>query len=90
MREIILAAAPSVTEKISYRMPSCECRGHRLVHFATAKSHVGDYGLVHVDGEVLPELAGYLDHRSTIRLPLDRPVPATALASALKRKVEAL
>ncbi len=49
IRRIILDSVPSVTEKVSYVMPSYEQRGQRLVHFSAAKAHVGVYGLVHVE-----------------------------------------
>jgi uncharacterized protein YdhG (YjbR/CyaY superfamily) len=86
VRRIILNAVPSVTEKVSYGMPSYEHGGHRLVHFSAARAHVGVYGLVHVDGDVPPELAAYLDHRSTLRFRLDQPLPAAALGAAIREK----
>jgi len=47
---------------------------------------VGVYGLVHVDADVPLDLAAYVDHRSTLRFRLDQPLPAAALAAALRRK----
>lgn len=90
LRRIILASTPELAEKISYGMPSYEFRGQRLVHFAAAKTHVGVYGLVHVDSNVPGDLAEYLNHRSTLQLRFDRPVPAAALAAALSDKVDSL
>jgi uncharacterized protein YdhG (YjbR/CyaY superfamily) len=90
LRRIVLGSLAGVTEKISYGMPSYEYRGQRLVHFSAAKNHVGVYGLVHVDGEVPQELAGYLNHRSTLRIPVGHPLPAAALAAALERKAASL
>ena len=87
LRRLVLEAVPSVTEKIAYGMPSYRLREQRVVHFATAKAHVGVYGLVHEDGDVPAELVPYLDHRSTLRFPLDQPLPASALAAALRRRV---
>ena len=89
IRRTILDAAPAVREKVAYGMPSYELGGQRFVHFSAARAHVGVYGLVHVDGEVPSELAAYLDHRSTLRFRLDRPLPVAALASAIKRKAAA-
>ena len=90
VRRIILDAVPSVSEKVAYGMPSYEHRGKRLVHFSAAKGHVGVYGLVHADGDVPPKLAMYLDHRSTLRFRLDRPLPVAALGAALRQKAETL
>ncbi len=90
LRELVRSAAPAATERISYGMPSYLVGGERLLHFATAAKHVGVYGLVHVDGEVPDELRGYLDHRSTLKLPVDRPLPADAIRDAIRRKARDL
>lgn len=90
VRHLILHTVPDVAEKIAYGMPSYELEGRRLVHFSAARRHVGIYGLVHVDGDVPPDLAPYLDHRSTLRFPLDAPLPSAALAAALRRKAATL
>lgn len=90
VRRLILDAVPDVVEKIAYGMPSYELAGRRLVHFSAARKHVGIYGLVHVDGDVPPDLAPYVDHRSTLQFPLDAPLPSAALAAALRRKAATL
>jgi uncharacterized protein YdhG (YjbR/CyaY superfamily) len=90
MRRIILSAAPEVQERIAYGMPSYELNGRRIVHFAAAKTHLGVYGLVHVDAEIPGELAAYVDHRSTLRFKLNEPLPAAALAKAVESKSRAL
>jgi uncharacterized protein YdhG (YjbR/CyaY superfamily) len=89
MRRLILDAAPEAVEKLSYGMPFYEYRGRRLAYFAANKDNVAVYALAHVDGDVPEELAPHLDHRSTLRLPLDRPLPAAALRRALQRKMSA-
>ena len=86
LRQLIRATVPSLNERISYSMPAYDYRGERFVHFSAAKAHVGVYGLVHEDGEVPPELAPYLTERSTLRFPLDQPLPTKALATALLAK----
>lgn len=86
LRALIRSTAPSAVEKLSYGMPSYEYHG-RFVHFAGYKSHLGVYGLVHVDRPVSDELTPYLDHRSTLRLSLDRPLPAAAIREALRRRM---
>ena len=86
MRSIFRSAAPSATEKISYDMPTYEFHGRRL-HFAGAKSHVGVYGLVHVDSDIPEALRAYVDNRSTLRFPLDRPLPVAAIRDAIERRI---
>jgi uncharacterized protein YdhG (YjbR/CyaY superfamily) len=90
LRELVREAAPSAVEKLAYGMPSYLCGRKRLLHFASAARHVGVYGLVHVDGEVPAELQGFLDHRSTLRFPVHRPLPATAIRDAIRRKAHDL
>ena len=90
LRKLIFEAAPLVTERISYGMPTYDYRGKSLLNFSAAKSHVGVYGLVHVDGQVPPELADYFDHRSTLRFKFDRPLPTAALKNAIVQKAERL
>lgn len=87
LRDIVISTAPSATEKISYGMPSYEYRGARLVYFAGHKNHVGLYSLVHVDGHVPAQLRAFVDSRSTLQFPLDRPLPAPAIRDALLRRM---
>lgn len=90
LRRIVQTAAPEATERISYGMPTYDLAGRRLLHVAAAKKHVAVYALVHVDAGVPPELAGYVDHRSTLQFPFDAALPEAALAEAIRRKREAL
>lgn len=87
IRRIIRSTAPSATEKVSYGMPTYEYRGARLVYFAGHKSHVGVYALVHVESHVPGQLKEFVDHRSTLRFPLDRPLPAAAIRGAVRRRM---
>ena len=90
LRRIIVGAVPSAAEKLSYGMPFYEYRGRRLVYFSASKTHVGVYGLVHVDGEIPEDLAAYLGHRSTLRFRFDVSLPAAAIAEAVRQKAQAL
>jgi uncharacterized protein YdhG (YjbR/CyaY superfamily) len=86
LRRIILQAVPSAAEALKYGMPSYGLKGRPFVHFAAAKTHVGVYGLVHVDGDVPAALAPFLDHRSTLRFKLGQPLPSAALEAAVRHK----
>lgn len=86
IREVIREAAPSAVEKIAYGMPAYEYRGASLVHVAATRRHVAVYGLVHVEGDVPQNLAPYLHHRSTLQFHYGEPLPADALAAAIRRK----
>jgi uncharacterized protein YdhG (YjbR/CyaY superfamily) len=90
LRRIVRAAAPDASEKISYGMPTYDIAGRRLLHIAAAKKHVAVYALVHVDAAVPPELARYVDHRSTLQFRFDQPLPEQALAAQIGRKLAAI
>ena len=90
LRGLILGAVPDATEKISYGMPTYELRGRRFVHIAAAKNHVAVYALVHEDSAVPPELAKYVDHRSTLQFRFGEPLPVAALTAALQEKARLL
>ena len=86
IRQIIRSAAPSAAETLKYGMPFYEYLGARLVYFASHKNHIGVYALTHVESEVPERLREYLDHRSTLRFPLDRPLPAAEIRDAIRRR----
>ena len=90
LRRLILTELPTATERIRYGMPSYDYRGRRFLHFAAAKAHLGVYGLVHEDSVVPADLAPFLDHRSTLRLPYGRPLPSASLAAAIRDKASAV
>lgn len=87
MRRIIRSAAPSAIEKLKYGMPFYDYFG-RLVYFAGHKTHVGVYGLVHVEAQVPARLKQYLDHRSTLRFPLDAKLPVAAIRAAIRQRIK--
>ena len=87
LRAIITSAAPSATEKLSYGMPFYDYFG-RLVYFGGYKTHVGVYGLAHVEGDVSEQLKPYLDHRSTLRFSPDGALPVAALQAAIRRRMK--
>ena len=86
LRRIIRSAAPSAVESIKYGMPYYEYGGGH-VYFAAHKNHVGAYALVHVDGSVPERLKEYVDHRSTLRFPFDRPLPSAAIRDAVRDRL---
>lgn len=81
LRAIIRAAAPDAIEVIAYDMPGLRERGRLLISYAGYRAHCGLYAasgaVVAALGE---ELTPYLSGKGTIRLPLDRPIPADLVA----------
>lgn len=88
LRDIIRTEAPDAAERISYGMPTYELHGH-VAHFAAYRRHIGLYGVVHEDGPLAREAAPYLESRSTLRLPLDKPLPVALVKKAVRARVKA-
>ncbi|MDR1808624.1 MAG: DUF1801 domain-containing protein, partial [Propionibacteriaceae bacterium] len=76
LRALIHEAAPGVTEKMTYRMPTFVLNGN-LMYFAGCARHVGLYPLpqgVTAFTDRLQEL-GLAFSKGAIQLPHDRPLP---------------
>ena len=86
MREVIRAAAPDATEKISYQMPTFYLNGN-LVHFAALKNHIGFYpapsGIVRFQDELIP----YKSSKGAVQFPLDQPLPLELVARIVQFRV---
>lgn len=83
IRKIIKAAAPKALEKLSYGMPYYGYKG-RLTYFAYAKNHIGLYLIPPTIQEHQSELKGYDTSKATIRLPLDRKLPAGLIKKLIR------
>jgi uncharacterized protein YdhG (YjbR/CyaY superfamily) len=89
LRAAIRAAAPGITERISYRIPTFELGGRYLLYIAAFKAHVSVYpvtaGMVATYGEAL---ARYRAGKGTLRFSLDAPVPVALVAKLAKVRVQ--
>jgi uncharacterized protein YdhG (YjbR/CyaY superfamily) len=87
VRGIIRRAIPGAKEVISYKIPAYKRDGRAVLYFAGWKEH---YSLYPVSASLLAALgvpAGTYEIRnSTIRFPLDKPVPATLIARIAKAR----
>ena len=85
LRAAIKAAVPGVTERISYRIPTFDLDGRRLLYIAAFTEHVGLYpvtpAMVAKHGAAI---APYRSGKGTLRFPLDAPMP-TALVHKLAK-----
>jgi uncharacterized protein YdhG (YjbR/CyaY superfamily) len=88
LRTAIKAAAPGITERISYRIPTFELDGRYLLYIAAFKSHVSVYpvtsGMLARYGKAI---APYRAGKGTLRFPLDAPIPADLVAKLAKVRV---
>src|SRR5947199_10345716 len=84
IRMTIRAAAPDVEETISYLMPAFRLRGHYLVHIAAYKKHIGLYPAPTGIAEFEEEMSVYGSGKSTMKFPLDKPIPFDLITKLVK------
>ncbi|HET7604169.1 MAG TPA: DUF1801 domain-containing protein [Gemmatimonadales bacterium] len=91
LRTAIKAAAPGITERISYRIPAFELDGRPLLSIAGFKKHVSVYpvtsGMLARCGKAI---APYRAGKGTLRFPLDAPIPVGLVARLAKVRVREL
>lgn len=89
LRAAIRAAAPGITERISYRIPTFDLEGRYLLYIAAFKEHVSVYpvtaGMVAKHGRAI---APYRAGKGTLRFPLDAPIPVGLVAKLAKVRVQ--
>ena len=87
LRNIVRESAPGAKERIAWSMPRYEKNG-RSISFAACKRHVSLY----LDAEALeicgPQLCGYAIRKNAVYLPYDKPLPADAIESAVRRSLD--
>ena len=86
LRQAIRKAAPEAEESISYGMPSYAHRG-RLVYFAAWKKHVALYAAIPGEGAYAEELQPYLGAKSTLRFPVNEPLPVALIEKVVRTRV---
>lgn len=79
IREVINAAAPEASEKISWSMPTFWQNGN-LIHFAAFKNHIGIYPGGEAVKAFADSLTEYKTAKGTIQLPLNKPIPYDLIA----------
>jgi uncharacterized protein YdhG (YjbR/CyaY superfamily) len=88
LRAMIRAEAPKATEKMSYGIPFYEYGDKpntfqsRLIYFAAQKNHIAVYPAGEAKG-----LEQYLTERSTLRFPLDEPLPMAKIRALVRTRV---
>lgn len=89
LRAAIKAAAPGITERISYRIPTFDLNGRYLLYIAAFKEHVGVYpvtaGMV---AKYRAALEPYRSGKGTLRFPLDAPIPVGLVTKLAKVRVQ--
>lgn len=87
IRVTVKDAAPEAFETIKYSMPTFVFKGN-LIHFAAYKNHIGMYPIPVGDNELSKELSVYKTEKSTLRFPLDKPIPFDLISRLIKLRVK--
>ena len=87
VRKTISKAAPSAKEAIKYQIPTFTLDAN-LISFAGYKGHIGIYPAPRDVPEFQKELSAYKGNKSTLRLPLDKPVPVDLISRIVKYQVK--
>ena len=87
VRQTIQKVAPTAEEAIKYQIPTFVLNGN-LISFAGYKNHIGIYPAPREVAEFKKELATYKGNKSTLQLPLDKPVPVDLIRRITKYLVK--
>ena len=87
IRLTIRKAAPDAEETIKYQMPTFTLNGN-LIHFAAFKKHIGLYPVPRGSETFKDELSKYEGAKSTVRFPLDKPIPFALISKIVKFRVK--
>ena len=87
VRQTIKEVAPEAQEKISYQIPTFTLAGN-LVYFGGFKNHIGLYRNSGALEAFKEELAPYVGAKSSLRFPLDKPLPIALIRKVVKYRVE--
>jgi len=87
IRLTIRNAAPEAKETIKYQMPTFTLKGN-LISFAAYKRHIALYPAPEGDEQFNLELSAYKAEKSTVRFPLDRPIPYDLISRIVKYRIE--
>lgn len=75
----IRTAIPEAEERLSWGMPTF-WKGRNIIHFATAKKHIGIYPGSEAVEAFAPLLTDYRTSKGAIQLPNDRELPLELIA----------
>ena len=87
IRSTIRKAAPKAAETIKYQMPTFTLNGN-LIHFGAYKKHIGLYPAPRGDANFKDLLAPYEGEKSTVRFPLNKPIPYRLISKIVKFRVK--
>ena len=91
MCDVIVEAAPPLSEKTYYGVPNYFLGDHPLIAFAAAKEHLSLYPHgSQIIQELSEELKAFSTSRGTIRFTPDHPLPDELIRKIIARRIEIL
>jgi uncharacterized protein YdhG (YjbR/CyaY superfamily) len=87
IRMTIRKAAPDAEETIKYQIPTFTMKGN-LLSFAAYKKHIGVYPAPAGNAEFRNDLSVYRAGKSSVRFPLDKPIPFDLISKIVKFRVK--
>ena len=88
IRLIIRQAAPEAAETIKYQIPTFTLKGN-LISFAAYKKHIGMYPRpAGSDAAFQAAMSAYEGAKSSLRFPLDKPVPFALIEEIVKVRLQ--
>ena len=87
IRMTIRKAAPEAQETIKYKMPTFTLKGN-LIYFAAYKKHISIYPVPSGSESFNKEIAVYRAEKSTVRFPLDKPIPYDLIDQMVRLRVQ--
>ncbi|AOH56460.1 hypothetical protein ABE28_018995 [Peribacillus muralis] len=87
VRNVIKAAAPEASERISYQMPTFAMHGN-LVHFAAYKNHIGFYPTQRGISAFEEALSDYKRSKGAVQFPLNKPIPYEVISQIVTFRVK--
>jgi uncharacterized protein YdhG (YjbR/CyaY superfamily) len=86
IRQTIRQAVPTAIEAIKYQIPTFVLNGN-LVSFGAYQRHIGLYPIPAGTQKFQKAIAAYRSAKSSVRLPLDEPIPFDLISQLVKFRV---
>ena len=88
LRAVIKAAAPGITERISYRIPTFELDGKYLLYIAAFREHVSVYPVTAAMAANYGDaIAPFRSGKGTLRFSLEAPIPLSLIRQLARLRV---
>ncbi len=88
VRQVIIETATDAEEVISYQLPALKFHG-MLIYYSAYKDHISlSFPSATVFKDLAKELEGYELGKSTIKFPLDKPMPKKLIKAIVEHRMQ--